>query len=163
MERLWAPWRLEYLTAEKPAGCIFCQQGNDRDLLILQATPLTLVMLNRYPYTNGHLMVAPRRHLADLAELSDPEMLELFKTVTLCRDVLSQSCTPDGFNIGVNLGKAAGAGVLDHLHLHVVPRWNGDNNFMSVVGDMRVIPESLLDSYDRLLPYFGPAANSREE
>jgi ATP adenylyltransferase len=163
MERLWAPWRLEYLTAEKPPGCIFCQQGSDLDLLILQSTPLTLVMLNRYPYTNGHLMVAPRRHLADLAELSDAEMLELFKTVTLCRNVLAQSCAPDGYNIGVNLGKAAGAGVLDHLHLHVVPRWNGDNNFMSVIGDNRVIPESLQDSYDRLLPYFGQAATGREE
>jgi ATP adenylyltransferase len=114
-------------------------------------------MLNRFPYTNGHLMVAPRRHTADLAELDDAEMLELFRAVTLCRDALSRSFAPDGFNIGINLGKAAGAGVEDHLHLHVVPRWNGDNNFMSVVADLRVIPEALQKSYDRLLPCFAAA------
>jgi ATP adenylyltransferase len=157
MERLWAPWRVEYLVQEKPADCIFCRQGSDRDRLILRSTPLTLVMLNRFPYTNGHLMVAPRRHTADLAELDDAEMLELFRAVTLCRDALSRSFAPDGFNIGINLGKAAGAGVEDHLHLHVVPRWNGDNNFMSVVADLRVIPEALQKSYDRLLPCFAAA------
>ena len=161
MERLWAPWRIEYLVQEKPAGCIFCQQGNDRDRLVLKATPLTLVMMNRYPYVNGHLMVAPTRHTAELSELSDAEMLELFRTVALCREILSKSCAPDGFNIGLNLGKAAGAGVEDHLHLHVVPRWNGDNNFMSVVADIRVVPEALLASYDRLLPYF--ADTGRED
>ena len=154
MERLWAPWRIDYLTQEKPAGCIFCQEGNDRDRLILMTGPLTLIMLNRYPYVNGHLMVAPRRHTADLAGLSDAEMLELFRRVALCQDALSRSCAPDGFNIGINLGKAAGAGVEEHLHLHVVPRWNGDSNFMSAVADRRVIPEALMASYDRLLPYF---------
>ena len=148
---------MEYLVQEKPAGCIFCHEGSDRGRLVLLTGPLTLVMLNRYPYVNGHLMVAPRRHTADLAELSDPEMLELFRTVALCRDILSASCAPDGFNIGINLGKAAGAGVEDHLHLHVVPRWNGDNNFMSVVADIRVVPEALLASYDRLLPLFATA------
>jgi len=157
MERLWAPWRIEYLVQEKPDGCIFCQQGSDRDLLILRSTPLTLVMLNRYPYVNGHLMVAPTRHTADLADLSDAEMLELFRTVSLCQGILTRSCAPDGFNVGLNLGKAAGAGVEDHLHLHVVPRWNGDNNFMSVMADVRVVPEALLASYDRLLPLFAAA------
>ena len=157
MERLWAPWRLEYLVQDKPEGCIFCQKGTDRDRLILRTGPLTLVMLNRYPYVNGHLMVAPLRHTSELAALSEAEMLELFRGVTLCRNVLAQSCAPDGFNIGCNLGKAAGAGVEDHLHLHVVPRWNGDNNFMSVVADTRVIPEALLASYDRLLPFFAAA------
>jgi len=154
MERLWAPWRIDYLVQEKPAGCIFCQKGSDRDLLILRNTPLTQVMLNRYPYVNGHLMVAPRRHTVDLGSLSDAETLELFRTVDLCREALTRSFAPDGFNIGINLGKAAGAGVEDHLHLHVVPRWNGDNNFMSVVADIRVLPEALLASYDRLLPFF---------
>jgi len=157
MEKLWAPWRMEYLVQEKPDGCIFCREGNDRERLVLMTGPLTLVMLNRYPYVNGHLMVAPRRHTADLAELSDAEMLELFRTVALCRELLSRSCAPDGYNIGINLGKAAGAGVEDHLHLHVVPRWNGDNNFMSVLADIRVVPEALLESYDRLLPLFAAA------
>ena len=154
MERLWAPWRIDYITQEKPDGCIFCREGSDRDRLVLATGPLTLVMLNRYPYVNGHLMVAPRRHTADLAGLSDAEMLELFREVSFCQDALTRSCAPDGFNIGINLGKAAGAGVEEHLHLHVVPRWNGDSNFMSVVADSRVIPEALLASYDRLLPYF---------
>ena len=157
MEKLWAPWRMEYLVQEKPDGCIFCREGSDRERLVLMTGPLTLVMLNRYPYVNGHLMVAPRRHTADLAELSDAEMLELFRTVALCRELLSRSCAPDGYNIGINLGKAAGAGVEDHLHLHVVPRWNGDNNFMSVLADIRVVPEALLESYDRLLPLFAAA------
>jgi ATP adenylyltransferase len=157
MERLWAPWRVDYLVQEKPAGCIFCQEGNQRDLLILRDTPLTLVMLNRYPYVNGHLLVAPKRHTSDLGALSDAEVLELYRTASLCRDILAGSWAPDGFNLGINLGKAAGAGVEDHLHLHVVPRWNGDNNFMSVVADTRVIPEALLACYDRLLPLFAVA------
>lgn len=157
MERLWAPWRIDYLVQEKPAGCIFCQEGSDRDRLVLLDNPLTLVMLNRYPYTNGHLMVAPRRHTVDLESLSDAEMLELFRTVTMCRDVLARSSAPEGFNIGINLGKAAGAGIEDHLHLHVVPRWKGDNNFICVVADIRVVPEALLATYDRLLPYFAAA------
>ena len=154
MERLWAPWRIDYITQDKPAGCIFCQEGSNRERLILTTRPQTLVMLNRYPYVNGHLMVAPRRHTSDLAELSEAEVLELFGCLTLCQRALAQSCAPDGFNVGINLGKAAGAGVEDHLHLHVVPRWNGDSNFMNVVADLRVIPEALLASYDRLLPYF---------
>ena len=158
MERLWAPWRIDYITQEKPAGCIFCREGSERDRLVLLTRPLTLIMLNRYPYVNGHLMVSPRRHTADLAALSEAEVLELFQGVALCQDALSRSCAPDGYNIGINLGKAAGAGVEDHLHLHVVPRWNGDSNFMNVVADLRVIPEALLASYDRLLPFFGAAA-----
>jgi ATP adenylyltransferase len=157
MDRLWAPWRIDYLVQEKPAGCIFCQEGSDRDRLVLLDNPLTLVMLNRYPYTNGHLMVAPKRHTVDLESLSDAEMLELFRTVTMCRDVLARSSAAEGFNIGINLGKAAGAGIEDHLHLHVVPRWKGDNNFICVVADIRVVPEALLATYDRLLPYFAAA------
>lgn len=154
MDRLWAPWRMEYFAKPKQEVCIFCEQGSDRDLLILWRTPLLRVMLNRYPYVNGHLMIAAHRHLVDLNALTDAEMLDLFKTVALCRDVLTRASSPDGFNIGFNLGKAAGAGIEDHLHIHVVPRWNGDNNFMSVVADIRVLPEALLATYDRLLPLF---------
>jgi ATP adenylyltransferase len=155
MERLWAPWRIEYLAgAKQEDGCIFCRDGEDRELLVLARNPLTRIMLNRYPYANGHLMVAPQRHTADLGALCDEEMLALFRGVALCREVLTRASAPDGFNIGINLGKAAGAGIEEHLHIHVVPRWNGDNNFMSVVADLRVIPEGLIAAYDRLLPLF---------
>lgn len=161
MERLWAPWRMEYLSKAKKTGCIFCMAGDDRELLILWRTPLVRVLLNRYPYANGHLMVAPHRHTADLDALTDDEMLELFRATALCREVLTRASSPDGFNIGINLGKAAGAGIEDHLHMHVVPRWSGDSNFMSVVCDIRVLPEALLATYDRLLPFFQEAGKGK--
>lgn len=154
MDRLWAPWRVEYLTQPPTPGCIFCNEGDDRELLILHKTPLARIMLNRYPYSNGHLLVSPTRHTAELSELTDAEMAELLRGAALCREVLARASSPHGFNIGMNLGKAAGAGVEDHLHLHVVPRWNGDNNFMTVLADLRVLPEALLATYDRLLPFF---------
>jgi len=157
MDRLWAPWRVEYLTQPKRPGCLFCEEGSDRELLVLRRTPLALIMLNRYPYANGHLLVALHRHSADLSDLAEAELLELFRNAALCREVLARASSPDGFNIGMNLGKAAGAGVEEHLHLHVVPRWNGDNNFMSVLADVRVLPEALLATYDRLLPFFEQA------
>ena len=158
MERIWAPWRMDYIVNEKPAGCIFCVSNNggeqDRQSLILCRTPLSLVMLNRYPYNNGHLMVAPLRHTADLNELSPDEMLDLFETLRRCRNILQDTASPQGFNIGINLGKASGAGVDEHLHIHIVPRWNGDTNFMSVISDLRVMPENLQCTYDKLLPGF---------
>lgn len=157
MERIWAPWRTDYIFNKKPPGCIFCLADDttrDRDRLVLYRTPLSLVMLNRYPYTNGHLLAAPHRHTADMDSLSSEEMLDLFRTVRLCRAILDKEASPQGFNIGLNLGRAAGAGVDDHLHFHIVPRWNGDTNFMSVVADLRVVPEGLLAAYDRLLPHF---------
>lgn len=157
MERLWAPWRMEYIVNDKPSGCIFCaaeKPEEDRERLILHRTSLSFVMMNRYPYTNGHLLIAPFRHTADLNELTDGEMLDLFATVRLCRNVLQATASPGGFNIGINLGRAAGAGVDEHLHLHVVPRWNGDTNFMSVLDDLRVMPENLMTTYERLKPAF---------
>lgn len=157
MERLWAPWRIEYILNEKPSDCIFCvpsDQGQDREKLILHRTGSSFVMLNRYPYNNGHMMIAPFRHTADLNTLSADEMLDLFATLRLCRNVLEKTAAPQGFNIGINLGKAAGAGVDDHIHIHIVPRWNGDTNFMSVIGDVRVMPENLLNTYDKLFPGF---------
>jgi ATP adenylyltransferase len=157
MERLWAPWRIDYILNEKPSDCIFCvssDQEQDRERLILHRTGLSFVMLNRYPYNNGHVMIAPFRHTADLNELSIAEMLDLFATLRLCRNVLEKSAAPQGFNIGINLGKAAGAGVDDHIHIHIVPRWNGDTNFMSVIGDVRVMPENLLNTYEKLFPGF---------
>jgi ATP adenylyltransferase len=156
VENIWAPWRIDYIENSKPQGCIFCHTDDDhgRERLILHRTELSLVMLNRYPYTNGHLLVAPLRHTADLDTLSPGEMLDLFDVLRLCRRALQQAASPQGYNLGMNLGKAAGAGVEDHLHFHLVPRWNGDTNFMTVVGDLRVMPENLITTYDKLLPFF---------
>ncbi len=157
MKRIWAPWRIEYIKMGKPQGCIFClsdQQDRDRENLVLLRTPLATVMLNRYPYTNGHLLISPLRHVADLNALTPEENLDLFDLIRVGCNVLTETAAPQGFNIGMNLGKAAGAGVDEHLHFHVVPRWNGDTNFMSVVADLRVMPENLLATYDALLSRF---------
>ncbi|MBJ6726766.1 HIT family protein [Geomesophilobacter sediminis] len=154
MERLWAPWRIQYITGEKPAGCVFCIKDDNREKLVLQRTEHVRILLNRYPYCNGHLLVAPVRHTASFDELSDCEMLELFRGMARCRSVLSRALAAEGFNIGMNLGKVAGAGVEDHLHFHVVPRWNGDTNFIAVNADVRVLPEALYSTFDKLLPFF---------
>lgn len=157
MERLWAPWRMEYILNPKPEGCIFClgnDREKDRESLVLHRSDHSFVMMNRYPYCNGHMMVSPYRHISDLGRLTSEEMLDLFATVTLCTRVLSDKFSPQGFNVGINLGKAAGAGVDDHLHLHIVPRWIGDTNYMTVIADVRVMPENLLATYDKLLPGF---------
>jgi ATP adenylyltransferase len=156
-ERLWAPWRLEYIerASGRPdeEGCIFVElprQADDRKNLILHRGETAFVMLNAFPYTNGHLMVAPYRHSADMGELSDQELLEINQLVAKCLEWITRAYRPEGFNIGVNLGKAAGAGIPDHIHWHIVPRWEGDTNFMTTVGEVRVLPQSLEDSYDRL-------------
>jgi len=154
MERIWAPWRMTYISnAIHDSGCIFClpdETDNDRERLVLARREYSLIMLNRYPYTCGHLMVAPLRHTAEMNDLNDHELLDLMLGVRSSCDLLRVVTRPEGFNIGINLGKAAGAGVVEHLHIHVVPRWNGDTNFMSVIGDVRTIPEGLMESYDRL-------------
>jgi len=153
-ERIWAPWRLAYIErAESEGGCIFVDlpaQSDDRDNLILHRAEHAFVMLNRYPYTNGHLMVAPFRHTGSMGDLSDAELLELNQLVRDCVHWLTEAYHPQRFNIGVNMGRAAGAGIEDHLHWHIVPRWSGDTNFMSTVGETRVMAESLSDTYDRL-------------
>jgi len=155
-ERLWAPWRLTYIesasTAE-PAGCIFVdlpEEADDEKNLILFRGKTAFVMLNAYPYTNGHLMVAPFKHTADFSNLSDEELLEINQLVAQCIRWISDCYHPDGFNIGVNLGSAAGAGIPDHVHWHIVPRWNGDTNFMTAIGEVRVLPQSLQESWRRL-------------
>jgi ATP adenylyltransferase len=148
---------MEYILYDKPAGCIFCipeQPANDRQGLIIHRSSHSFVMLNRYPYTNGHLLIAPYRHTAEIDNLSDEEMLNISTTLRQCCSILRRAIGPDGFNIGINLGKAAGAGVDEHIHIHIVPRWNGDTNFMSVMTDIRIMPENLLDTYDILLPSF---------
>jgi ATP adenylyltransferase len=158
MEQLWAPWRLAYVAAEKsPADaerCFLCDglaATDDRRNLIALRTPRCVVVLNRFPYNNGHLLVAPRSHKADLIALDAAELLELQETLRDLLPVLDRLLRPDGYNIGLNLGRAAGAGVPGHLHWHVVPRWNGDTNFMSIVADTKVISQSLDALYDLLV------------
>jgi len=153
MEHLWAPWRLEYITGEKVEGCIFCvfpQQNDDEKNHILYRGKRAFVIMNAFPYSNGHLLVPPYRHIADITELTDEENLEIMQLTQMCCKALAAICKPDGFNVGINLGTAAGAGIADHLHLHVVPRWNGDTNFMPVFADVKVIPEALETTYKKL-------------
>ena len=153
MQVLWAPWRMTYIAgAREERGCIFCAAtvGEARERLLLGTTAHSLVMLNRFPYQNGHVMVAPRRHSADLPALPAAEHVDLAETLRRTLASLGAVFHPDGFNVGMNLGSAAGAGVVDHLHWHVVPRWTGDTNFMPLLADVRVMPQHLLDLYDRL-------------
>jgi ATP adenylyltransferase len=162
---LWAPWRLSYV--EKPdaaTGCIFCDKPKSegeaarRDSLVLRVTDHASVMMNLFPYANGHILVAPRRHTADFAALDVETSEALQAEVRRVVRVLTRAFSPAGFNVGMNLGRPAGAGIADHLHWHVVPRWIGDTNFMPMLADTRVMPEHLLATYDRLLPLFGEDA-----
>jgi ATP adenylyltransferase len=151
---LWAPWRLEYVSsASEQTGCIFCHavaSPDDADSLVVHLGEAALVLLNRFPYSSGHLIVAPIRHLGDYGELSAQEAEEIHNLCARALEVLGDAYQPDGFNIGWNLGRSAGAGVADHVHEHVVPRWQGDTNFMPVLADVRVIPEHLQASHARL-------------
>ena len=153
MKKIWAPWRIEYIRSEKSKECIFCQKSKeDRDSqnYILFRGAKNFVILNTYPYNPGHLMVAPYRHLPTLDEMTEEEMLEHFDLVRRCTRALTEAYKPDGFNIGINLGRVAGAGIEGHVHTHVVPRWNGDTNFVTVVSDFRVIPHALDATYAEL-------------
>jgi len=152
---LWAPWRLEYIAqADEQEGCALCAEASDSvdaaDSLLVHRGDHAIALLNKYPYSSGHLMVAPRRHVGRLGELTDEEALEVHSLSVLAVDVLERVYGPAGFNLGWNLGRAAGAGIADHVHLHVVPRWAGDTNFMPVLADVKVIPEHLLETRDRL-------------
>ena len=154
---LWAPWRMAYIGGAKQRSCIFCAGARGADArrkLVLARTRDAVVMLNRYPYANGHLMVAPRLHTSDLVGLSPAAYQSLMNVVRRASGILEETFQPEGVNIGINLGRAAGAGIADHLHWHVVPRWNGDTNFMPMIAEVRVIPEHLEAVYDRLRPRF---------
>jgi ATP adenylyltransferase len=158
MDQLWAPWRLAYVAApSKPGedmGCFICRgsaETDDRRNLVVLRTPRTAVVLNRFPYNNGHLLVAPLAHKGTLAELEAAELLELQETVRRMVAVLDEAMKPDGYNVGLNLGRVAGAGLPGHLHWHIVPRWNGDTNFMPVLADVKVIPQALDALYDLLV------------
>jgi len=157
-QRLWAPWRLDYIKGEKPAGCIFCalpESGNDRDAYIVHRGDRCFIILNKFPYNSGHLMVTPFDHAATLGELDDDTLLELMRLTRRSLDALDAVYGPEGFNVGINLGKVAGAGVEGHVHQHVVPRWDADTNFMPVIGSTRVLPQSLDDSWLALKEAFG--------
>jgi ATP adenylyltransferase len=153
VEQIWAPWRLEYIQkADDEQGCVFCNAlaGDDEETLIVHRGERAFVLLNRFPYTAGHLMVAPARHIGEFRKLDDGEAVEVHRLVATALDVLEQVMSPHGYNLGWNLGRVAGAGVVDHVHEHVVPRWGGDTNFMPVLGDVKVIPEYLADTRRKL-------------
>ena len=149
---LWAPWRMAYVGERAPRECIFCAvtTGDPKERLLLGTTPASVVMLNRFPYQNGHVMVAPRRHTAALPDLPADEHADLAETLRRALRILETTFRPDGFNLGMNLGTCAGAGFADHLHWHIVPRWSGDTNFMPMLADTRVMPQHLLDTWERL-------------
>jgi ATP adenylyltransferase len=153
MKHLWSPWRLEYLQAPKADGCIFCRAvegDDDRGNLVLLRGERVFLILNRFPYNNGHLMVVPYAHVPSLEDLDAPTLVEMMLLLKQGLAALRSAMHPDGFNLGANLGHVAGAGVEEHVHFHVVPRWLGDTNFMPVVGDLRVVPQTWLQTYDQL-------------
>ena len=153
MDDMWAPWRIEYIRTPKPAGCILCdkpKEDSDAENYILYRGKLNFVMMNSYPYNPGHLMIAPYRHVANLEDLSPDELHEHFEIVSRCVRVLKQAFSPAGFNIGMNLGRVAGAGIDDHIHSHIVPRWQGDTNFMPVISGTKVVNQALAETYQAL-------------
>ncbi|MFC1866397.1 HIT domain-containing protein [Chloroflexota bacterium] len=160
MDYLWAPWRIEYIKIAKEEakkGCILCSKpaaADDRNNLILHRGKHSFIIMNAYPYNSGHLMVAPKRHVANLEDLEDAERNELFAFVSHSIAVMKKTFNAEGFNVGMNLGRIAGAGIDTHIHAHVVPRWVGDTNFMPVTGDIRIVNEAILETYDKLVGKF---------
>ena len=158
MNLLWAPWRMNYILGPKPDTCIFClppaEAGEDEDRLVLKRGRHAFVIMNKFPYNNGHLMVVPYRHTCDITSLAPEVSLECMELVQLCVKALNNFAAPDGVNLGMNLGRAAGAGVDEHMHWHVVPRWNGDASFIAVTAETRVVPQYLAEAYAALQPLF---------
>jgi len=153
VERLWAPWRLEYIkSADEEQGCVFCTavEGDDEERLVVHRAERAIVILNKFPYTSGHFMVAPNRHVGEFGELDDEEVLAVHRLASAGIGALADLYSPQGYNVGWNLGRVAGAGVVDHVHLHAVPRWAGDTNFMPVLADVKVLPEHLADTRRKL-------------
>jgi ATP adenylyltransferase len=162
LERLYTPWRLAYVTgAAKSSACVFCAAlaDEDADPLIVFRGSTCFVILNLFPYNNGHLMVVPNRHIATLVDARPDELEDMMATTRLSEMALRETFNPEGINVGINLGKAAGAGILEHLHVHLVPRWTGDTNFMTVIGQTRVLPQELPVTGDRLRPVFDRLAH----
>ena len=157
MEKIWAPWRMEYILSEKKSGCIFCekfQADEDEKNYILFRDTLGFVMLNIFPYNNGHLMVSPYRHVSAMDELSREESAQLMDLVRKSLSGLRKAVKPDGYNVGMNIGSVAGAGIADHLHIHIVPRWRGDTNFMPILAETKVLPQHLNHTFEILRPFF---------
>lgn len=158
MERLYTPWRMKYVTSSRKDledGCVFCMAvedsvENDRENYLVYRGGHTFTIMNIYPYNTGHLMILPNAHVSTLAEVSFKAQAEMISLTSYFTELLSRLMQPDGFNVGMNIGRAAGAGIDDHLHIHIVPRWNGDSNFMPVIGNTRVLPEELVDTYDKI-------------
>lgn len=166
MERLWSPWRHSYVTRDErePKQCVFCARDTaEAHALTVHTGRTAFVILNLYPYNGGHLMVVPQRHVATLAGLRDDELVEVARLTRLAEIVLGEVYHPQGMNIGLNLGRPAGAGIVDHVHVHLVPRWNGDTNFMPVVGQVRVLPEDLATTAERIRPVFARVAAAAAE
>jgi len=155
-KKLWAPWRMKYIEGidtEDAGRCIFCEkpeENNDKKNYIIYRGKKCFVILNIFPYNNGHLLVVPYKHTSEISDIDLETMLEVMETVTIAVEAIKKTMRPDGFNIGMNLGRSAGAGVAEHLHIHIVPRWNGDTNYMPVIGGTKVISESLEDTYKKL-------------
>jgi ATP adenylyltransferase len=161
VERLWTPWRFAYVSSTgEPHACVFCEarERGDEARLIVHRGDSAYVILNLYPYNSGHLMVVPNRHLASLVDATGDELCEMMALTRQSEMALTEAYHPQGLNIGINLGRSAGAGIVHHLHVHLVPRWTGDTNFMSVVGHVRVLPEELEQTADRLRPIFARLA-----
>ncbi len=157
MSQMWAPWRIDYILGDKSGGCIFCDKvksGNDRDNGILLRGQHSFVMLNAYPYNPAHLMISPYSHVDRLSTTPPEALAEMMMLARLAETAMAEAIHPDGFNVGINIGSAAGAGIKEHLHLHLLPRWAGDVNFMPAVAGVHVIPEALLATYDKLAPVF---------
>lgn len=166
MNHLWAPWRMEYIFEKREKGCIFCllpKKKNDRESLIVYRGKKSFIILNKFPYNNGHLMVVPNRHTIDLSKLDSKTHLEMMGLIDLSMKGLKKTMGAQGFNVGLNLGRLAGAGILDHLHFHLVPRWGGDTNFMPVLSSTKVMIEYLHQTYDRLFQFFNSPSPSRGE
>lgn len=157
MKVLWAPWRMGYILSDKTQGCIFCElpkQDSDRENLILYRSTHNFVIMNRFPYNNGHIMVVPYLHVPTPEALDDDAMLDFMKVIRHAMSSIKKAFSPEGFNMGINIGKIAGAGMEEHMHLHMVPRWAGDTSFMTVFDEVRVIPEHILSTYDKLFAAF---------
>lgn len=152
MDKLWAPWRIRYIRGHKKKKCIFCQAKKSKEKLnyVVLKTRYSISVMNIFPYNNGHLMVSPVRHVGELSRLKDFEVLDLFKTLAQTKKLLDRVLKPDGYNIGINISEVAGAGIPGHLHIHIVPRWKGDTNFMPVLADTKIISQSLNELYKQL-------------
>lgn len=157
MKALWAPWRIDYILGDKPDICVFCLPNHtleDEERLILYRGVSSFIIMNKYPYSNGHLMVTPYRHVMEFESLNLVELNEIMQLLQKCTSILKRHFKCQGINVGLNLGEAAGAGIREHLHFHLVPRWNGDSSFMAVMDEVRVIPEHLSSTYKSIKPYF---------